>query len=290
MSRAISRVVAGVRKKEGAGFEVRRPFPTRELALADPFLLLDEFGPTNNAPYEAKGAPDHPHRGFETVTYMLVGDLEHRDSMGHAGVMGPGGVQWMTAGSGVVHSEMPSKERFEKGGPVHGFQLWVNLPADLKMIDPNYQELQPEQVAQIETEAQDAQGRLIAGEALGARGAIETTLPTSYQHWTLQPGSVVELPFPEGLDVSAYVFKGTALLGDDARRVPEGSFAMFGRGQTVRMGVDAAAKPVDLLLLAAAPLNEPVARRGPFVMNTEDELRQAVVDYRAGRMGYIPRG
>lgn len=296
-SRAVQRVVMGVRKREGAGFEVRRPFPTRELALADPFLLLDEFGPSDYGPREAKGAPDHPHRGFETVTYMLAGDMEHRDSMGHKGVMGPGGVQWMTAGSGIVHSEMPSKVQFERGGLVHGFQLWVNLPADLKMMQPHYQELQPDEVALIETDAAQAGGqagsskavgRIVAGSAFGIDGAIATTLPTSYQHWTLEPGAVVDLPVPNAQQVAAYVFRGTALLGGDARAVGEGGYAMFGPGESVRMGAAAGGKPTDLLLLAAAPLNEPVARRGPFVMNTEQEIRQAYADYRAGKMGFIP--
>src|SRR5690606_22794098 len=140
-SRAVQRVVAAVRKKEGAGFEVRRPFPTRELDLLDPFLLLDEMGPTLYGPGEALGAPDHPHRGFETITYVLDGDLAHKDSMGHSGWVGPGGVQWMTAGSGIVHSEMPADHIIDQGGRMHGFQLWVNLPSDLKMIEPTYQEV-----------------------------------------------------------------------------------------------------------------------------------------------------
>lgn len=287
-SRAVQRVVVGVRKREGAGFMVNRPFPTRELALVDPFLLLDEFGPVDYGPHEAIGAPDHPHRGFETVSYILKGDIHHRDSMGHDAVMGPGGVQWMTAGSGIVHAEMPSRELFEAGGEVHGFQLWVNLPRDLKMMAPHYQELLPDQVAHIQSERGDAIGRLVAGSALGVEGAIATTLPTRYQHWTLRPGSSVELPVEPEQRAAAWVFSGRARLGADARAVAAGSLAIFGDGEVVRMGADADAdQPAELLLLAAAPLGEPVARRGPFVMNTEAELREAYRDYRAGRMGSI---
>jgi hypothetical protein len=288
-SRAVQRAVAGVRKREGAGFEVRRPFPTQQLPLVDPFLLLDEFGPSDYGPREALGAPDHPHRGFETVSYVLEGDIHHRDSMGHDGAMGPGGVQWMTAGAGIVHSEMPSHELFERGGRVHGFQLWVNLPRDLKMMQPHYQELQPADVAVIETERADATGRIVAGEALGARGAIATTLPTSYQHWTLRPGAVVQLPIPNAQRVAAYVFRGTALVGADARPIEAGTLAILGEGEAIRLGAAAdASADADVLLLAAAPLGEPVARRGPFVMNTDAEIQQAYADYQAGRVGRIP--
>lgn len=288
MGRAVQRVVAGVHKREGAGFVVNRPFPIKELPLLDPFLLLDEFGPTNYGPGEAVGAPDHPHRGFETVSYVLQGDIHHRDSMGHDGAMGPGGVQWMTAGAGIVHSEMPSQELLAAGGIVHGFQLWVNLPRDLKMMQPHYQELQPDDVAKIETENGDATGRIIAGAALGADGAIRTTLPTSYQHWTLRAGSNVQLPFPPEHQVAAWVFKGEARLGATAKRVGAGSLAVFDKGEAIRMGAPEDGEDTEVLLLAAAPLNEPVARRGPFVMNTDQEIRQAYADYQSGKMGRIP--
>jgi redox-sensitive bicupin YhaK (pirin superfamily) len=283
-------VIEAVYRKEGAGFVVRRPFPTRENSLVDPFLLLDEFGPTDYGPYEAKGAPDHPHRGFETVSYILEGDVHHRDSMGHDAVMGPGGVQWMTAGSGIVHSEMPSQERLARGGRIHGFQLWVNLPRSLKMMEPHYQELEPHQVSVIQSDGEDgnaANGRIVAGSALGAAGAIQTTLPTSYQHWSLPPGAFVELPFENDQGVSAYVFGGTALLGRTARRTGEGTFAVFGEGEMVRLGAERDGPGAELLLLAAAPLREPVARRGPFVMSTDAEIRQAYADYRSGKMGRI---
>jgi redox-sensitive bicupin YhaK (pirin superfamily) len=301
MSRAVQRVVKGVRQREGAGFVVRRPFPNHELSLVDPFLLLDELGPVDYAPYNAVGAPDHPHRGFETVSYVLAGDLHHRDSLGHDSSIGPGGVQWMTAGSGIVHSEMPSDQMLRKGGHAHAFQLWVNLPRDLKMKQPYYQELHAVNVPEVQTSDKRATGRIIAGQALGVKGAIKTTLPTNYQHWRLQPGAVVDLPFPPEQQVSAYVFRGEARVGKEAKAIPAGSLAIFGAGEVVRLGaggLDHAreerlsraryAGGAELLLMAAAPLREPVARYGPFVMNTEAELRQAVRDYQAGKMGRIP--
>ena len=288
-SRAVQRVVAGVRKREGAGFLVRRPFPTRQLDLLDPFLLLDEMGPSAYGPGEAVGAPDHPHRGFETVTYMLDGRLHHRDSMGHDGSIGRGGVQWMTAGSGIVHSEMPTERILAEGGRMHGFQLWVNLPRDLKMMRPHYQELQAEAVPVLETDDGRASGRIVAGEALGVGGGVQTTVPTTYQHWSLQGGAVVDLPLPNAQRVGAFVFDGEARLGADTQRVEAGALAIFGEGEAVRLGT-APGKRAELLLMAAAPLGEPVARYGPFVMNTDAEIRQAFSDYRAGRMGRIPPG
>jgi redox-sensitive bicupin YhaK (pirin superfamily) len=288
MSRAVQRVVKGVRRREGAGFIVRRPFPQEELELVDPFLLLDELGPIRYGPGEAVGAPDHPHRGFETVSYVLDGRLHHRDSMGHDGVIGRGGVQWMTAGSGIVHSEMPPKDVIAHGGRTHGFQLWVNLPRDLKMIKPHYQELQADGVPLIQDPSKRATGRIIAGAAFGVKGAIRTTLPTHYQHWTLDPGAQVDLPIPRAQQVSAFVFRGTAHLGKDAKAVTSGGLAIFGPGEAIRLGAKHDGKGAELLLMAAAPLKEPVARYGPFVMNTQAELRQAFADYRAGKMGRIP--
>lgn len=288
MSRAVQRVVRGVRRREGAGFVVHRPFPQEELALVDPFLLLDELGPVRYGPGEAVGAPDHPHRGFETVSYVLDGRLHHRDSLGHDGVIGRGGVQWMTAGSGIVHSEMPPKEVIADGGWTHGFQLWVNLPRALKLIKPHYQELHADGVPLIQDPSKRATGRIIAGEAFGVRGAIRTTLPTNYQHWTLDAGAQIDLPIPPAQQVSAFVFRGEAHLGKKAQAVSAGGLAIFGPGEAVRLGARAGGKGAELLLMAAAPLNEPVARYGPFVMNTRAELRQAFADYRAGKMGRIP--
>jgi redox-sensitive bicupin YhaK (pirin superfamily) len=193
-TRNVKSVITAHRQTEGGGFVVRRPFPTGGLPLVDPFLLLDEMGPVDYAPGEAVGAPDHPHRGFETVTYVLEGEMEHQDSAGRRGALGPGDVQWMTAGRGVVHSEMPSRNVQQTGGRVHGFQLWVNLPARDKMMAPRYQEIGRAQIPVAESADGLAKVRVIAGEALGARAVIDTRTPIVYQHWTLAPGARITQP------------------------------------------------------------------------------------------------
>src|SRR5688572_15999602 len=187
--RGVTKVVTAHRQTEGAGFVVRRPLPTMELKALDPFLLLDEMGPVDYAPGEAVGAPDHPHRGFETVTYVLAGEFEHEDSAGHRGALRPGDVQWMAAGAGIVHSEMPSARIQAEGGRVHGSQTWVNLPARLKMTRPRYQEIPAVRIPEAQTADGLARVRVIAGEALGARAVIETHTPIIYQDWSLEPGA-----------------------------------------------------------------------------------------------------
>jgi len=290
MSRSIRSVTTAHRQEEGGGFIVRRPFPTRGLEQVDPFLLLDELGPIDYAPGQAKGAPDHPHRGFETVTYVIEGENEHEDSAGNRGVIGTGDVQWMTAGRGVVHSEMPSRRLQRQGGRVHGFQLWVNLPAQDKMMAPRYQDIPAATLPSATSDDGLASVRVIAGEALGVRAAIETRTPIVYQHWTLQPGARVVVPLPADHDAAAFVFAGIARLGPAARGVRDGQLAVFGGGDAVELAVAAdAASPAELLLLAGRPLREPVARWGPFVMNTEQQIREAIDDFRAGRMGGIAR-
>src|SRR6478735_7658620 len=186
--REVSRLVTAHRQEEGAGFIVRRPLPSMSLALADPFLLIDEMGPVDYAPGEAVGAPDHPHRGFETVTYVLSGEFEHEDSAGHRGVLRAGDVQWMTAGAGVVHSEMPSRAVRDAGGRVHGFQIWVNLPSRLKLTQPRYQDVPADRIPTAQTPDGLARGKIVAGEALGVRAVIETHTPIVFQDWTLAPG------------------------------------------------------------------------------------------------------
>ncbi|TMB30870.1 MAG: pirin family protein [Deltaproteobacteria bacterium] len=187
--REVSRVTTAHRQSEGGGFIVRRPFPVAEIDSVDPFLLLDEMGPVDYAPGEAVGAPDHPHRGFETVTYVLEGEMEHEDSAGHRGKLGPGDVQWMTAGAGIIHSEMPSERIRKEGGRVHGFQIWVNLPKDEKMARPRYQEYGSGELPVAKSADGKATVRVIAGEALGARAVIETRTPIVLQDWTVQPGA-----------------------------------------------------------------------------------------------------
>ena len=286
--RPVTRLLQAHTQEEGGGFTVRRPFPAPGVVQIDPFLLLDEMGPVEYAPGQAVGAPDHPHRGFETVTYLLEGDWEHADSAGNRGHLGPGDVQWMTAGAGVVHSELPSRRIREKGGRVHGFQIWVNLPRRDKMTAPRYQEIPSARLPERTSADGLARVRLLAGEALGGRAVIETRTPVLLHDWTLSPGSMVEVPVPPDHQVFAYVFEGAVRAGAEGREVSDGQAALFGAGDSVRLSVPADAKgPARLLLLGGAPLREPVARYGPFVMNSPEEIHQAIVDFQEGRLGEI---
>src|SRR3954471_7137354 len=285
--REVSRVVTAHRQEEGAGFIVRRPLPSMSLTVADPFLLIDEMGPVDYAPGEAVGAPDHPHRGFETVTYVLEGEMEHEDSAGHRGRLGPGDVQWMTAGAGVIHSEMPSQRIREQGGRVHGFQIWVNLPQQHKMSRPRYQEYASSELPLAKSADGKATVRVIAGEALGARAVIETRTPIVLQDWTLQPGADVRVEVPADLAAFVYVFEGSARTGAQGTETGEGQMAVLGPGTSVRLR--GGNGPARLLLLGGAPTREPVARYGPFVMNTRNELIQAVEDFQTGKFGEITR-
>jgi len=283
----IERVTA-TRTQEGAGFPVRRPFPGHGLQMVDPFLLLDEMGPKDWAPGEAQGAPDHPHRGFETVTYMLDGRFEHRDSHGFSGQLNPGDVQWMTAGAGVVHSEMPEAGLRRDGGRVHGVQLWVNLPAADKWLPPRYQDTPAERIPEVAGDW--GRARLIAGEALGATAVIETRLPILFLHLTLEPGGEVAVDVPADYQGFVYPLAGSGELVVGDQRLADGELGLLGEGDRVRLGAPAGAeRAADCLLLAGRPLNEPVARYGPFVMTTRAEIEQAFQDFRDGRMGEIPR-
>jgi redox-sensitive bicupin YhaK (pirin superfamily) len=284
-SRSVARIVDAIRTVEGEGFIVRRPFPTARVAQFDPFLLLDEMGPIDLRPGEAKGAPDHPHRGFETVTYVLEGSFEHEDSAGHAGKLGAGDVQWMTAGAGVVHSEMPSRELQARGGRVHGVQLWVNLPRADKMMAPRYQEVPGASIPVAEADGGRVRVKVIAGEALGARAVIDTRTPITYLHFTLAPGASVTQPVPAGHNAMTYVLRGAGSIGGTT--VGDGQLALLaddGAEVTLANGSDARA-PLELLLLSGLPLREPVVRYGPFVMTSEAEIHQAIRDYQTGRMG-----
>ena len=286
--RAVTSVIDSVRTLEGGGFPVRRPFPTKALMQVDPFLLLDHLGPVTWGPGEGIGAPDHPHRGFETVTYLLSGGFQHRDSAGHAGKLTPGDVQWMTAGAGVVHSEIPSDEFMRDGGVMHGFQIWVNLPARDKMMAPRYQEIPRTGIPQAVSADGKVKVRVIAGEAMGVSAVIDTRTPIYYLHYTLQPGGATTATIPAGYNALVYLIAGTVQIGVERTPVREGQMARLGDGAAVTLAVAAdAGSPADLLLLAGQPLNEPVARYGPFVMNTEAEIRQAFHDYQSGRMGKI---
>ena len=291
MTRSISRIVPGYETYEGEGFLVHRPFPTRALADFDPFLLLDEMGPMDCAPGEAKGAPDHPHRGFETVTYMLSGRFEHKDSQGHSGKIAPGDVQWMTAGGGVVHSEMPEREFTRTGGRLHGLQLWVNLPKRDKMMTPRYQDIPAHRIPEAVSADGTVKVRVIAGEALGARAVVDTRTSIQYLHFHLAAGAKITQPMPKEYNAFAYVLSGEAVFGSEragaSQMAGPSHMLMFSRdGDEVTLEASPAG-PLDVLLIAGVPLDEPVARAGPFVMNTREEILQAFEDYRGGRMGTI---
>jgi quercetin 2,3-dioxygenase len=286
--RPVIQVIASEKTLEGGGFPVRRPFPTAQLMQVDPFLLLDHLGPVTWGPGEGIGAPDHPHRGFETVTYLLSGEMQHKDSAGHSGSLRPGDVQWMTAGAGVVHSELPSDAFMKNGGTLHGFQVWVNLPARDKMIPPRYQDIPAGRIPEAASADGKVKVRVIAGESLGVSAVIETRTPILYLHFTLQPGAGILQPVPENFNALAYVIRGELHAGDERRMVREGQMARFGSGDAVQLAVDdKATEPADLLLLGGVPLNEPVERYGPFVMNTRQEIVQAIRDFNEGRLGKI---
>lgn len=276
---------------EGEGFPVRRPFPTPFVEDLDPFLLLDEMGPAETKPGEAKGAPDHPHRGFETVTYMLSGAMRHEDSQGHAGRIGPGDVQWMTAGSGVIHSELPDEDLLKNGGRMHGIQLWVNLPRLDKMMKPRYQDIQAKDIPGATSADGKVHVRVIAGESMGQKAHIDTRIPITYLHFTLKPGATVEQAIPEGQRSFAYILHGQGQFADNPQLVQDGKLVLFANeGEAVRISNPAdAPQDLDLILLAGQPLHEPIARYGPFVMNTPDEIYQAIKDFRSGHFGEISR-
>lgn len=286
MQRTIRQVIHARRQLEGGGFQVRRPLPSAGMRTVDPILLIDEMGPVDYRPGEAVGAPDHPHRGFETVTYMLAGEFEHRDSAGHAGRINPGDVQWMTAGRGVVHSEMPSAQIMHDGGLVHGFQIWVNLPAHLKMTAPRYQEIDATRIPEARSADGLARVRVIAGEALGVTARIDTHTPFVYLHWILQPGAAVQQPLAADHNGLLNVFQGEIEAAGTALK--DGQMGVLGDGDTIAFTVpETATGETHMLLLGGVPLNEPVVQHGPFVMNTEAEISQAIRDYQMGRMGQI---
>lgn len=288
--RTVARVVNAQSTLEGGGFPVRRPFPVQGFSHFDPFLLVDHLGPVQWKPGTAIGAPDHPHRGFETVTYVLAGENEHRDSFGNADVLKPGDVQWMTAGAGVIHSEMPTAEFQRNGGVQHGFQIWVNLPAADKMMTPRYQTLRATDIPLAKSDDGRVQVRVIAGESLGTSARIDTRVPIQMLHLTIAPGGSLVQSVPRDQNSLIYAFAGTALVGEEAREVREGQAALLGSGDAITLAVAADAQgSAELLLLSGRPLNEPVARYGPFVMNTREQIEQAFVDYQSGRFGVIPR-
>jgi len=289
-TRSVLQVIKSETTQDGEGVTLNRSFPNRSISDFDPFLLLDEMGPMNIKSGEQKGFPNHPHRGFETVTYLLEGKFEHKDSQGHAGTISAGDVQWMTAGSGVIHSEMPEKEFSKKGGKLHGFQLWVNLPKKNKLMKPRYQEIKSLEIPTETTENGNVIVKVIAGESVGAKAVIDTKTPIMYLHFKLQPGSKILQPVPEEYNVFAYVIQGSGIFkqSNTSNKVIErGNLVIFDReGNEVYIQATKDSKlPLELLLIGGSPIKEPIARYGPFVMNTQQEIYQAIEDFRNGRLG-----
>ena len=275
-SRAVSKVLSGIPATDGAGVRMTRVIATEALDHFDPFLLLDEFRSDDPGDYIA-GFPDHPHRGFETVTYMLAGAMKHGDNKGNTGLLGPGSVQWMTAGRGIIHSEMPQQQ----DGLMWGFQLWVNLPSGQKMVEPRYQDIPASAVP--ETSVGDTvTARVIAGELNGVNGPVSgVATEPFYFDVRLEAGAGAAIPTPADHNVFAYVYKGALDIGaGQGSTVRRGEIALLTTGSSVSVNSDESTR---FILVGGRPLNEPIARYGPFVMNTPDEIRQAIMDFQAGR-------
>jgi quercetin 2,3-dioxygenase len=289
-ARPVVRVVTAHRATEGAGFSIRRPFPGElSMAEADPFLLLDHLGPQVNAPNEAKGAPWHPHRGFETVSYILDGEIAHHDTNGGGGVIAEGDTQWMTAGGGILHDELPTEKMYRGGGPAHAVQLWVNLPPALKMTPPRYQPITRDALRLLTSDDGGALIRLIAGDIGGFTGPGVTHTPITYAHATLAPGAQLSVPWNAAFSALVYVLTGRGTAGTERRPIDNGQLIVFGPGDHVVVAAaDRQAEPLDVLLLGGLPIGAPITHYGPFVMNTRQEIIQAVEDYQAGRLGIIP--
>ena len=298
IDRPVTSVVAAHHTIEGAGFEVWRPFPgVVDSHVADPFYLLDQLGPVDYAPNEAVGAPWHPHRGFETVTYVIDGAIEHHDSNGGGGTIGEGDTQWMTAGAGILHDEVPTEIFTRNGGRSHGVQLWVNLPAALKMSDPRYQAITGDDLVLLSTPDGGSLIRLIAGDLGGHAGPGSTHTPITYAHASVSPGAQVVVPWNPHFSGLAYVLSGSAIVGGGlagAERRPVGApqLVVFGEGDTLPVAA-ADQQPEDspnleVLLLGGLPIREPIVQYGPFLMNTRQEILDAIDDFNSGRMGTIP--
>src|SRR4051812_556669 len=292
-TRPVARTVAARRTVEGGGFVVWRPFPgDLDAHVADPFFLLDQMGPVEYGPFEAVGAPWHPHRGFETVTYVVDGEVAHHDSNGGGGVIGEGDTQWMTAGGGILHDEVPTERALRDGGPSHGVQLWVNLPSSLKFTAPRYQAITGEHLVLLSSDDGGALVRLIAGDLAGHPGPGVTHTPITYAHATVSPGAQLTVPWNPEFSAMAYVLLGQGYAGEEARPVSEHQLVMYGPGDTITIRAadpqEGETDALEVLLLGGLPTREPIAHYGPFVMNTREEILHAVDDFNGGRMGTIP--
>ena len=290
--RRVTRVINSIQTYEGEGFPVRRPFPGLDRSVADPFILLDQMGEVQYGVGEAKGAPDHPHRGFETVTYMIDGEFVHRDSTGGGGIIANGDTQWMTAGAGIVHSEMPPEKLVRTGGLFHGVQLWVNLPAAKKFSPPGYQDIAASSVTLLRSHDGGGLVRVIAGALGEHHGPGVTQTPITYAHVTLAPGSRLEVPWRADFNALVYALGGFGTVGIESVPLESGQLAVLGDGDALRIEggqvQDSRTQAFDVLLLGGRPIGEPVVQYGPFVMNTREEILQAVADYQSGKMGSIP--
>jgi redox-sensitive bicupin YhaK (pirin superfamily) len=277
---------------EGEGFPVRRAFAGVGMADLDPFIHMDQMGEVDYAPGEPRGTSWHPHRGFETVTYMIDGIMEHQDSNGGGGVITNGDTQWMTAGGGILHIERPPETLVMSGGLFHGLQLWVNLPAKDKMIQPRYQDIRGSSVALLSSADGGALVRLIAGDLGGHQGPGSTYTPITIVHATIQPGAEVDLPWRADYNGLVYVLSGAGTVGAERRPVRSGQLAVLGAGDTIRVAgrrEQAGTSPgLDVYVMGGRPIREPVAHYGPFVMNTKAELIKAFEDYQSGRLGSAP--
>ena len=287
--RGVSAAPSGL---EGEGFPVRRAFAGVELSDLDPFVHMDQMGEVEYAPGEPKGTPWHPHRGFETVTYIIDGIFEHQDSNGGGGTITNGDTQWMTAGAGILHIERPPEHLVVSGGLFHGIQLWVNLPKAEKWAPPRYQDLRATEVSLLASPDAGALVRVIAGEVAGHAGPGQTYTPMTMLHVTLAPGAGLELPWREDFNALAYVLAGAGSAGTEKVAVSTGQLVAFGPGDAIRLeaskGQESRSPELEVLVLGGRPIKEPVAWYGPFVMNTRDELLQAFEDYQAGKLGTIP--
>jgi quercetin 2,3-dioxygenase len=290
--RPVRSITTAPRGLEGEGFPVRRAFAGVSLADLDPFIHLDQMGEVEYAPGEPKGTSWHPHRGFETVTYMIDGTFEHRDSNGGGGVITNGDTQWMTAGAGILHIERPPEWLVTSGGLFHGLQLWVNLPSNNKMAPARYQDIRANAVALLTSPDGGSLLRVIAGEVDGHRGPGVTYSPISVVHATIQPGAEVDIPWRRDYNALVYVLGGAGYVAGDRRPLREGQLAVLGTGDAIRVGAnpgqDSRTPALDVYIMGGLPIGEPVAWYGPFVMNTHEELARAFEDYRTGRLGTVP--
>jgi len=292
VDRGVTSVTTAPAGFEGEGFPVRRAFAGVDLAALDPFIHMDQMGSVEWEPGAAKGTSWHPHRGFETVTYLLDGVFRHEDSNGGGGTISDGDTQWMTAGGGILHIEAPPEDVVARGGTFHGIQLWVNLPARLKMTAPRYQDIRGGEVALLASHDGGALLRVIAGEVAGHQGPGITHTPIAVLHATLSPGAQLRLPWPADYNALVYALSGTGTVGPDRVALRSGQLAVLGAGDVVTVAADTAqdshTPALDVLVLGGLPIGEPVAAYGPFVMNTRAELQQAYDDFQAGRLGKIP--